>query len=155
MYVLEIPIDGRPSYIVSVAKPEGPFAGGLPKEAVVGQLIEGTELRPDNFAENPLFQGIMHAVIAARGSECEGLLAAAAAQQNGPVYVSDRRAGKFEGDVAKEDIIGAFEVSDGLIIIDSYMPNPEHSLMSDKGFFVLDRCLYDKLMEELGKLAGR
>jgi hypothetical protein len=121
--------------------------------AIVGSLVrsidEGGKVSPENFVPNPEFIAFMHEVIQRRGCELGALQASARQQGNGWTYILDGRTPDPQGNVPAEDIIGAFEVQSGNLILESYRPNPNHVLLSARGLFQLPSELLEFLFEEL------
>jgi hypothetical protein len=107
---------------------------GLPPEIVVGVLrgpVESVEaITPAVFARNRVFVDFMHSVIARRGPELPGLVAAARRQGDGWVYIIDQRTPTPQGAVPPEDIVGAFEVKGGQVVPGSYRPSSNHMILS-------------------------
>jgi hypothetical protein len=93
----------------------------------------------------------LHVVIARRGPELPGLVAAARSQGDGWVYIIDQRTPTPGDAVPPEDIVGAFEVKAGEVVPGSYWPNPKHAILSARGFFQLGDELQACLLEELAK----
>src|SRR5262249_61894160 len=104
------------------------------------------------FARNRVFVDFMHGVIARRGPQSPGLIAAARQQRNGFVYVIDQRTRTPQGAVPPEDIVGAFEVKGGQVVPGSYRPSPKHMILSSDGFFRPGAELQPCLLEELNLL---
>src|SRR5262245_41224535 len=117
------------------------FAHGLPPEAIIGVLLRplepGETISPDAFARNRIFVDFMHEVIARRAPGLPGLIAEARQQREGWVYLVDQRTRNPQGEVPPEDIVGCFQVKDGLIVPASYQPSPRHLILSADGFFQL------------------
>jgi hypothetical protein len=157
-----------PISIVHVETPEGPrdfvtclsqdvvFKRGLRPEAVIGTLMKsagaGGTLSPENFARNPAFVDFMHKVIAEKAPGTAGFQAEARRLGKGHVYIIDQRT-PIPGDaVPPEDIVGAFEVNDGKVVLQSYKKSPNHRIFSTRGFVQLgpelQKCLLDELNQE-------
>jgi hypothetical protein len=144
--------DGDKDY-VTLAPPAVVFSKGLAAEAIVGQLLRplepGESITPDVFAKNPAFVELLHAVVARESPQQASCVAEAKNIWNGYLYVIDQRTATPEGAVPPEDIIGGFEVKDGAVIGRSYTPNPNHRILSARGFFRLDAHLHACLVQEL------
>lgn len=144
--------DGMASY-VTLARPGDAIESGLVSEEIIGQLLdphrEGDLLAPDNFARNRAFVDVLHEVIRKHGPSVPNLAAAASRQASGWIYVIDGRTPTPEGPVPAEDIVGGFEVSKGAVVPDSYQANPNHRVLSHRGFFRLDPLLQQRLLDEL------
>jgi hypothetical protein len=157
-------------YVYRVQSPEGSrdvisllahdlvFASGLAEETIVGactQPIEnGDPITEANFQPNEHFLQLLHNVIAAEAPKLPDFQAEAKRQGAGWIYVIDARTPTPAGEVPPHDIIGAFEVRDGIAVQSSYQPNSNHQLFSSHGIFQLERSLHDKLMERLMKCAA-
>lgn len=144
--------EGAKDYVTCLNH-EHVFARGLRPEAIIGvilrRLAPGEAITPAVFARNRVFVDFLHALIARRGPELSGLVAEAARQGDGWVYVIDQRTRTPQGSIPPEDIIGAFEVQDGQVVADSYRPSPNHMILSADGFFQLGSELQAILLEEL------
>jgi hypothetical protein len=139
--------------LVTLLPPESFFADGLVPEAVIGTCLRpvatGEAIRPDNFARNPEFVEFMHGLIAAQGPQLPGLRAEARRQGDGWVYLIDGRTRTPQGSVPPHDVIGVFQVENGLIVAGSYRGNPNHRILSEDGFFQLPADLQELLLAEL------
>jgi hypothetical protein len=147
--------EGPKDYLTCLSH-EQVFAHGLAREAIVGVLLrpleEGEAITPAVFARNRVFVDFMQGVIARRGPQLAGLIAAARKQGDGWVYLIDQRTPTPQGAVPPEDIVGAFQVKNGEVIAGSYRPNTKHQLLSSRGFFQLGAELQPCLLEELANL---
>src|SRR5262245_46591678 len=77
---------------LSLLRPDEVSAlGGMPSEAVAGTWPEGQAPSVDSFRTNPLFVEFLHHVIAMAGPSDPELMAAAAGQKEGWVYMIDAR----------------------------------------------------------------
>jgi hypothetical protein len=146
--------EGEQDY-VTLLPPELILEHGLAPEAIVGVLscLLGPESRitPEIFARNRVFVEFLHDVIARHAPQEPGLQAEAQRLGNGWVYVIDQRTPTPDGAIPPEDVLGALEVRDGMIVAESYRPNPNHRILSDNGFFRLGDYLHQRLMEELAR----
>ncbi|MBI1257943.1 MAG: hypothetical protein GC204_10765 [Chloroflexi bacterium] len=128
---------------VSLLKPEEVKAlGGLPNEAIAGMMkvdaANPKKISPEQFRPNPAFIRLMHEVIKSTGLDDPDLRAAAAQQGEGWIYIIDLRTPEGpQGRVPPEDIVGAFEVKQGLLVQDSYWANDKHILFSAYGLVKL------------------
>lgn len=131
---------------------------GLPAEAIIGVLLRplksGEAITPNVFARNRVFVEFMHKVIARRGPDLPGLIAEAKRLGEGWVYVVDQRTPTPQGAVPPEDVVGAFEIKNGQVVVGSYRASPKHLILSANGFFRLGSELQPCLLEELAALAG-
>jgi hypothetical protein len=114
------------------------FSKGLVPEAIVGQLLrlmkDGGSVTPDNFARNPVFVELLHTVVARECPKTARCVAEAKSIGNGYLYVIDQRTPTPDDAVPPEDIVGAFEVKDGAVTPASYKANPNHRILSSRGF---------------------
>lgn len=152
VYVVNIPGEGMRD-IVSVLPATIVFAQGLVPQAIVGKLLkstaEGGTIVQANFARNKEFVDFLHEIIARNGPDLPGLTAEGKRLGNGRVYVLDGRTPTPQGNVPSHDIIGSFRVEAGVVVRDSYERNPNHVILSDDGFPVLDPMVHRQLMAEL------
>jgi len=144
---------------VTLLPPDITAKHGLIAEAIVGMLTrplapEKPDITPEAFARNGVFVDFMHEMIGRAGPQHAGLQAAAKQRGNGWVYVVDLRLPEQEK-VEPEDIVGAFQSKDGQIVPGSYAPNPEHRILTQRGFFQLDAGLRRHLLQELASRSGR
>ena len=156
LYLVRTP-DGPKNYVtVDCLSSERIRECGLLPEMIVGVLrgpVESVEaITPAVFARNRVFVDFMHSVIARRGPELPGLIAAARRQGDGFVYIIDQRTPTPQGAVPMEDIVGGFEVKGGQVVPGSYRPNSEHMILSSRGFFQLGE-LQPYLLGEIAALA--
>ncbi len=149
--------EGERDYL-TLLPPDITAKHGLISEAIVGMLAvppgaEAPAVTHESSARNAEFVKFMHETIARAGPQYEGLMAAAKNQGNGWVYIVDLRLPGNEK-AEPEDIIGAFQAKDGQIVPGSYSPNPEHRVLSRRGFFRLDAGLHQILVQELSRRAA-
>jgi hypothetical protein len=97
----------------------------------------------------------MHSVIAREAPKLKSFQSEAKKQNNGWVYVIDRRTQDPKGEVPKEDVVGAFEVKNGNMVEGSYAANKNHRILSARGFFDLGTELYELLLAELRLRNGK
>jgi hypothetical protein len=143
--------------IVSLLPHDLIFASGLAAQAIVGRCVrlleEGESITEANFRPNRLFIDLLHDVIAREAPTLPALQEQARQQGSGWIYVVDARTPSPEGEVPPHDIIGAFEVREGVVVQMSYQPNANHRLCSSDGFFRLEPALHQRLIERLVKQA--
>jgi hypothetical protein len=144
--------EGQQDY-VTLLPPEIAFRSGLAPEAIVGVLSHPLEpderITPDVFVRNRIFVDFLHQVIARHASNQPGFQEETKRIGKGWVYVIDQRTPTPRGAVPPEDIIGAFEVKDGEVVLGSYRASPQHRILSANGFFRLDAELHRCLLNEL------
>ena len=90
------------------------------------------EIGPDNISYNADFLVVLHQVVRGLMVNDEDVLKQAASQQNGFVFIVDRRSPEGE-EVEKEDVIGIFLVNEFKTDISKYRPNPDYKLISKRG----------------------
>jgi hypothetical protein len=144
--------------VVSLLPSEICFAHGLAGAAIVGfctRLVrQGLTLDPESFRPNRLFINLLHEVIATNAPADPELQMAARQQHTGAVNLLDGRTPTPRGAVPPHDIIGGFQVKDGVIVPSSYQANPNHRLLSQDGLFKLgSKFLHDALMDRLAKVS--
>jgi len=142
--------------VLSVLPPEEGMREGLPPQAIIGTLPPNvTSINPLDFTPNPVFVNFMHTVISRYAPLSEDLQNAAKGKPEGWIYIIDCRVTNAQGEVEKEDVIGAFRIEAGVIVPDSYQGNNNHLLVSKRGPFCLDAWLTRKLLEETRSLLSR
>lgn len=144
--------NGLVAYVTLVPSGEAIKRGLVPQE-IIGQLFDLNRadgpFEPDNFARNRVFVDFMHGVIREHGPSVPNLVEAAKKQMNGWVYIIDGRTPEPQGAVPAEDLVGGFQVEDGELVAGSYQPNPNHRILSNRGFFQLETVLEQRLLDEL------
>ncbi len=83
------------------------------------------------------------------GLQSDELKNSALQQQNGYMYVIDQRA--IHKDTKPYDIVGAFEVKNGQIIVGSYQPNKNYEIISTDGLFKLPRVYEENIMKVISE----
>lgn len=153
VYVVHVRVPEGTREYVTVLSPDDVFARGLPGIAIVGALLrslgEGEQVTPDVFTPNPAFVRFMHDVLAKHTSLVDSFRAEARCQREGWVYVIDARSPDPAGAVPAEDVIGAVEVKAGEPVPGSYRANPNHQLLTARGFFSLGEELHACLLAEV------
>ena len=143
--------DGFRDYVTLVS-PEVSFSRGLLPEAVVGvlsRLLQPDEqITSDVFTRNRVFIDFMHEVIARHAPNDPNFKAEARRQHDGWIYIVDRRNPDLR-DAPSEDIIGSFHISTDDAVPGSYQRNPDHRILSSRGFFNLGLYLNRALMDEM------
>jgi hypothetical protein len=145
-----------PEFYVSLLDERIAFTRGLVPQAIVGVLkrppVVGQALKPEDFARNRVFVDYLHDFLKRELPKAPAMRVEARRQGKGWVYVIDRRTPTPAGEVPPHDIIGAVEVRDGELVPDSYQPNPNHVILSDRGLFQLDPQLHARLVEEVSAI---
>ena len=149
-YVVEVDLRPGKAIYVTVLRPDVVFSSGMPPEAIVGQLLDGSkEVAPQNFARNRVFVEYLHSFIDMEARQEPLLQAEARKIGNGKLVVADRR-GTIHAP-SGEDNFGVFEVSNGTI--GSYTRNEAHRILSERGLFRLPNSLERQLIAELERRA--
>lgn len=120
--------------------------GGLPPEAVVALIGEDGVNRINGVFREFLHEAIEHFAPA------EMIDVAREARSGRVVYVDDRAPGGE--DVAREDIIGWFQVAGGAIIVGTYKPNPDHQLLTERGWSHAIGKFRSEMLRELVRRNG-
>lgn len=154
-YLYTIQSERGPYCVLSLLAPED-IQDGLPTEAIIGTLPANvTSISPIHFKPNPAFANFMHDVIRRYAPLHKDLQDAAQRKAEGWIYIIDCRVTDPQGEVEKEDVIGAFKIESGVIVPDSYQRNNGHLLVSNRGPFCLDDFLRSKLLEETRSILSR
>ena len=145
--------EGTKDY-VTLLSPAITSSLGLIAEAIVGTLLKPLlpgkrHVTPDAFAYNGAFVDFMHEVIIREAPKQPGAQAEAKRLGEGWIYIIDERAGARGTAAGPEDLIGAFKVRDGQIVLESYSPNRGHRILSERGFFKLEAGLLKLLIQAL------
>jgi hypothetical protein len=139
--------------VVTLLQPAVFLNKGLAPEAIVGSLLRPIQahetVTPDIFARNPVFVEFLHSFLAEHAPQSAECQAAARRQGTGWVYIIDQRTPTPGASVPPEDIVGAFQISDGHALSASYRANPAHRILSGRGFFRLGAELESALIDEL------
>ncbi|MBM3756113.1 MAG: hypothetical protein FJW38_19265 [Acidobacteria bacterium] len=129
-----------------LTKEETSALSGLPPQAVVALIGEDGVTRPNGVFREFLHEAIEH--FAPREMR-------EVARETGAgrvVYIDDRAP---EGEeVASEDIIGWFQVAGGAIVAGTYKPNPEHQLLTERGWSHAIGKFRAELVRELVRRSG-
>jgi hypothetical protein len=132
------------------------FRDELPREAIIGQVLDGAEpggpVTPEQFVANRVFHEFMHGVVERHAPALPAFADEARRRQDGWIYIIDQRTPTPAGRVSPEDVIGGFEVRAGHVVAHSYQRNPSHRLMTEHGFFQLGDELQRCLVFELEQL---
>jgi hypothetical protein len=142
----------RPTRILSILEPEEIAALGIiPSKGMAGTFVAGSDTTAIGaFRPNVQFVEFLHEVIRTAGPTVPELIAMAANQTEGWVYVIDLRTPDGpHGRVPPEDIIGAFEVRLGKISADSYQPFSGHRVYTHNGLVTLPAPLREAFVARL------
>jgi hypothetical protein len=119
--------------------------GELKDKAIIG-FTENHSLSSDNFTPNSLFVSFMHQVITVHAPSDVTIQNAASEQKEGWIYIIDNRALEH---VLPEDIIGAFKVTKGMLVFNSYHPNENYAIFGERGLIQFPPFLIKLLIKEL------
>lgn len=123
----------------------------LSQKAFAGKLIDPLQgPLKENVAVNPEFLIAMHETVRDVMVNDADVIAEAAKQPNGFVFIVDRRAPEGS-DIPKEDIIGIFLVNEHKTDASRYRPNPDYQLVSAKGGPQLPEAVEAALMKRLSE----
>jgi hypothetical protein len=153
--VCEVNEQGITKKYITLVNAETMHKKGLVSEQIIGQLINtdpNASIAPENFARNPAFVHFLHKVIKAYAPTLPAFQNSARSQHEGFVIIIDGRTPTPQGQVPPEDIIGLFQVKDGIVDPTSYNPNENHKLLTTKGFFQLESSLLECLLNEIANL---
>lgn len=154
IFIYEVEHDGECHYYVSPLPYEHGFGSGLRPEAIMGELTNGPEeVTLDHFNHSPAFLQFLARVIGKRMSEWPGLIAEVQRQQNGFVYLIDKRTLTPNDAVPPEDIIGGIEIRAGQML--RFHSNPSYRMFTENGFMHLDDWMRERLLEEIVTLSER
>jgi hypothetical protein len=153
-YVYTVVIEGTKRNCLSVLPTEFVFEKGLQSAAIVG-FLKSEQIDPNDFIENKAFKDYFHQVIAQHLPKQAEFLAEGKKIGTGYVYLIDRRTKSPKGDVPVQDIIGAVNFEDGQMVSDSYLPNNNYKLFTNRGLFQLPPSLEGILLDELKQLQQR
>jgi hypothetical protein len=161
MYIYTVKFDNKIQKVVSLLAPQEIADKELPAQGILGILREGgnqgkqIKINCENFISNPQFVNFIHNIIVRFAPSIPNLINEAKRQNKGWIYLIDARCPEPAGNVLPEDIIGAFELQEGQIIIESYQRNNNYLIFSQNGFFKLEPRLEKHLIEETRKLIGK
>lgn len=150
------PTADAPANVLSILSvEEARELGGIPNEAIVGIFV-GESTSPAAFRPNPRFLPFLHRVLALEGGNDPALVAAAASQGTGWVYLIDARTPDGpQGNVPPEDIIGGFKVAEGKLVDNGYQANDQYRAFTGSGIIQLPSGLRGKLLAVLRDLVQR
>jgi hypothetical protein len=141
IYLLKTTIEEKETLLLSIVNPSIDPDAKLSAKSIVGFVVNpALPVSFENVKINPTFIDHFHKTIIFFAQFNDGIIQLVEAQQNGFIYIKDQRA-KEDAETSQEDIIGSFEVKDGTLIHDSYVPNPAYKFISEKGGFELQQEL--------------
>ncbi len=140
-------------YYFTVLPSDQIFNRGLLPEAIVGEYLESPSghgnIEPEKFAANTVFKDFLHAVIATCG-DLPDIVLEAKRTGRGLVTVIDRRVPDVNAAIQPTDILGGFTVENG--VVTGYSRNPNHVLLNEYGFFILDANIKFRLLHAIEAL---
>jgi len=146
---------GAYQHVLSALEPaEVNALGGLPGEAIVGTFLDPKHTL-ESFRVNPVFVAFLHRVISTHSSVSPELAKAASEMHTGHLYIIDWRTLNPNGAVPPEDIIGAIEVKDGLLVGGSYQPNPNYRVLTARGMTRLTPHQREAFVDALPRVKGQ
>jgi hypothetical protein len=143
VFVYRIADDAGEKLVVAIVEPAVVQEHGLVPEAILGAVpgpgaaAAPPPITPESFQRNHEFVRFLESLIRDHVGEVDGVRREAERLGTGSVYLVDGRTADPDGTVPPQDIIGALEVRDGAPAADSYRHNPNHRLLTERGFFVL------------------
>jgi hypothetical protein len=146
--IYSIEIEGTKRHCLAILPKEFVVSKGLHNKAIVG-FLENGQVDPKEFSENEVFRELLHQVVASQIPALTELAAEGKKVGTGYVYLIDKRTKNRKGDVPVQDIIGAVNFENGILVPDSYLPNKNYKLLTDKGLFQLPFSLEENLLEEI------
>jgi len=152
MFLYQIDFGGGERNVVSLLEPDWVSRHGLNPDAVVAVLPAGAtpdDVRPNDVRENGPFLRLLSRIIFENADRHDMLQREAEIQGDGYVYLLDGRTPDPGGRVPPQDIVGAFEVRDGALVIGSYRHNPQHRLFTTAGWFRLPPAIEAALQSRL------
>lgn len=135
IYLLNTKIEQKETLLLSIVNPELDSSAKLTSKAIIGFIIDSNKPIDDtNVRINPQFLDHFHKTIIFFAQFNDGIIHLVEKEQNGFIYIRDQRNKESE---KAEDIIGSFEVKNGELIHDTYVPNPHYKLITANGGFQL------------------
>lgn len=145
-YIYKVIIDNIERNILSLLQHDQVFKNGLANKAIIGYVLNiSIPLTKDNVYINPDFISLFHKVVNDVSPTIDSFKLSAEKQNQGFVYIIDQR-DKHHPNTKPFDIIGAFEVKDGKVVVGSYTSNPNYQIVSDDGLFQLPDIYYQKMV---------
>lgn len=133
LYAIQTEVNGKPTTLLTLLDPES-MAEVKNERAILGILKNSQEpVLHHNIIYNPAFVDYFHKTMLVFAEFANGTNPI---QNNGFLYVVDERSSSPDQPL-EEDIIGSFEVSAGIVLKDTYVPNPSYQFISKNGLFRL------------------
>ena len=145
IYLLKTSIENKDTLLLSIINPEVDKEAKLSAKSIIGFVVDDSKpISFENVKFNPTFIDHFHKIIILFAQFNDGIIDLVEQQQNGFIYIKDQRS-KAETETLQEDIIGSFEVKNGELVHDSYLPNSTYKFISDKAesiqFFLPDKVI--------------
>lgn len=116
---------------------------GLPEQCVCGLLADGKEkITPETFREHRAFVEFLQSLLVDKLAP--ELIEYAARCPEEMIAVIDERTSDVNGAVPSEDILGVYQLENG--IVTTYTPNPNYRLVTAQGSFKLIPWLRQRLL---------
>lgn len=133
LFAIETDINGQACTLLSLLDAEA-MAHVKNQKAIVGMLknIAGP-ISHENIIYNPAFVDFFHKTMLVFAEFTSGTNLS---QNQGFMYLVDERSLTPDAPEQK-DIIGSFEVSTGLVLKETYVPNANYQFISNQGLFKL------------------
>lgn len=133
LYALHTQIGGRDTVMLTLLD-AGQMAEVKNQKAIVGLLKnpEGAIVH-ENIIYNPAFVEFFHKTMLVFAELAPAIPASA---QDDFMYIVDERC-KNPDTPEKHDIIGSFEIEDGMLVKETYQPNKHYQFISEQGLFRL------------------
>ncbi|MGC3946391.1 MAG: hypothetical protein QM762_18035 [Chryseolinea sp.] len=149
LYTYFVKIDNIERSVLSFLEPGSAFTKGFTGKSVIGFLKQTDKgVLPENIVYNPDFIEIFKRAIKIAALDSPDLESAATSQQNGFIYIIDRRS-KNNDETKSKDIIGSFEVTQGQLNDESFQFNPNYQIISSEGIFQLPEDFEKVLLKEI------
>jgi hypothetical protein len=141
IFLLKTTVENKETLLLSIVNPSVDKDAKLSAKSIIGFVLDGNQpIHFENVKINPAFLDHFHKTIVFFATFNDGIIHLVEQQQNGFIYIKDQR-NKEETTTIQEDIIGSFEVKNGQLIHDSYVPNPSYQFISNRGGFQLQQEL--------------
>lgn len=159
IYIYTLGHNETPRDIVAIVPHELAFQHGLADESIIGALRRPVSagpgvgaITPENFVPSRAFGDFLHRFVAAEIYRSPAARKQAAVQRSGYLYIMDGRTPDPAGAVPPEDILGAVQIGDGMLVPGTYQRNFKHQLFTRHGFFLLSEELERGLLAVVHQL---
>jgi hypothetical protein len=135
IYLLNTLIEHKETLLLSFINPQIDRDAKLTPKSIIGFVLDNEQpISENNIRINPAFLDHLHKTVLFFAQFNDGLIHLVEQQQNGFIYVKDLRSKEQDRAI---DIIGSFEVQHGVLLHESYIPNPHYKPITAAGGFVL------------------